>query len=692
MINQTVQKITEDQFNNQQLVLAKQSALSIKYALDSVERDLIILSKLYNVQKIEQSDGLREMNVMYYIYLKENGVIDIARFDANNTLQYSVPKENHGKYTYPIISLNEVKRTGKPYISEVINYHSKDNKKGIIITVPVYDPQTGEFLGVISAIIDLDLLIDKYLTQIKSGKSGYAMLIDNKGNVLYAGENTELVGINYYDILNNPEASAKKIIPLLQKQLSGESGTGFCYWQCHGERNSPTLRYLVAYAPINFRNIVWSVAVTAPADEAKEILHKTFILTIIFITAIVLIIIGGSSVIIRMHSCWNKDLEKEVKEKTKKITKERKKFEAILKGIGDGVIIKDKDKNILFANEVEKRRYGEDIVGKKCFEAHANKKDPCDKCPEVDKVFENGNITTNIRKLLDKYGYLKYYEVTTSPLRDEKGNITAAIEIIRDITKRKQLELQLKDSYEKIEIAYNKLKELDKLKSNFINVVAHELRTPLAVIKGFIDILALDKEKNLTDKQKEHLKVMDKNVNQLNKLINDMLYLSHADSGKLELHIETLNIANIVNSVIDNFIQSIKEKKQSITINIPDSLIIEGDEQKINQIFSNLISNAVKYTPEGGKIYINIEERDKDIIVKVKDTGIGIPEKDLSKVFEKFYLVDADSLTREVDRIGLGLSIVKNNVKLHGGNIWVESKLGEGSTFGFTLPKKGVRG
>ncbi|MFQ6120853.1 MAG: PAS domain S-box protein, partial [Methanosarcinales archaeon] len=257
--------------------------------------------------------------------------------------------------------------------------------------------------------------------------------------------------------------------------------------------------------------------------------------------------------------------------------------------------------------------------------------------------------------------------------------------MIDDVTEKAKLQKDL-------EYAYKELKELDKMKSNFINVVAHELRTPLAVIKGFIDILALDKEKNLTDKQKEHLKVMDKNVNQLNKLINDMLYLSHADSGKLELHIETLNIANIVNSVIDNFIQSIKEKKQSITINIPDSLIIEGDEQKINQIFSNLISNAVKYTPEGGKIYINIEERDKDIIVKVKDTGIGIPEKDLSKVFEKFYLVDADSLTREVDRIGLGLSIVKNNVKLHGGNIWVESKLGEGSTFGFTLPKKGVRG
>jgi len=125
-----------------------------------------------------------------------------------------------------------------------------------------------------------------------------------------------------------------------------------------------------------------------------------------------------------------------------------------------------------------------------------------------------------------------------------------------------------------------------------------------------------------------------------------------------------------------------------IAIYLLSDFITYGDEPKINQIFSNLISNAIKYTPDNGKICLNIEERDKDILVKIRDTGIGISEKDLSKVFERFYLVDADSLTREVDRIGLGLSIVKSNVKLHCGNIWVESKLGEGSTFGFTLPKK----
>ncbi|MFQ6063566.1 MAG: ATP-binding protein, partial [Methanosarcinales archaeon] len=257
--------------------------------------------------------------------------------------------------------------------------------------------------------------------------------------------------------------------------------------------------------------------------------------------------------------------------------------------------------------------------------------------------------------------------------------------MIDDVTEEAKLQKDL-------EKAYKELKELDKMKNNFINVVAHEIRTPLAIIKGLVGVLEIDKEKNLTEKQKEHLNIIDKNTDILNRLISDMLDLSRMDSGMVELNYEEIDIPHLVKSVVKDFMHDIKKNKQSITLNIPDNLKIYGDEPKISQIFSNLISNAIKYTPDNGKICLNIEERDKDIIVKIRDTGIGISEKDLSKVFERFYLVDADSLTREVDRIGLGLSIVKNNVKLHGGNIWVESKLGEGSTFGFTLPKKGVRG
>ncbi|MFQ6120492.1 MAG: sensor histidine kinase, partial [Methanosarcinales archaeon] len=260
------------------------------------------------------------------------------------------------------------------------------------------------------------------------------------------------------------------------------------------------------------------------------------------------------------------------------------------------------------------------------------------------------------------------------------GDAIGAILASEDVTEKVKLQKEL-------EKAYQELKKLDKMRREFINVIAHELRTPMSVIKGYLSILELDKEKNLTEKQKKFLDIMNKNADILNKLISDMLDLLKIDSGMVELNIGALNLEKIVKSIVKDFMPDINTNKQTLDLDIPENLIIEGDEQKITQIFSNLISNAIKYTPDNGKICIKIEERENDIIVKISDSGIGIPESDLDKIFDRFYIVDT-TLARECDRVGLGLSIVKGNLKLHGGSITVKSKLREGSTFEFTLPKR----
>ncbi|HID26470.1 MAG TPA: PAS domain S-box protein [Methanosarcinales archaeon] len=267
-----------------------------------------------------------------------------------------------------------------------------------------------------------------------------------------------------------------------------------------------------------------------------------------------------------------------------------------------------------------------------------------------------------------------------SPLHNEEGGVIGATIIFDDVTEKVKLQ-------KKLEKAYQDFKELDKMRREFINVIAHELRTPLSVIKGYLSILELDKEKNLTEKQKKFLDIMDKNADILNKLISDILDLLKIDSGMVELRIDALNLEQIVKSIVKDFMPDLNKNKQTLDLEIPENLIIEGDEQKITQIFSNLISNAIKYTPDNGKICIKIEERENDIIVKISDSGIGIPESDLDKIFDRFYIVDT-TLARESDRVGLGLSIVKGNVELHGGSITVKSKLREGSTFEFTLPKR----
>lgn len=562
----TIEKSVEEDFNKQQLILANQTALTIESVLDHIEHHLMELSSLPRVQRMEPS-GLYDMEVMYK-YMTELGIIEIARFDANGVLRYKVPQKKAAFLTGNNFSyrkyFQEAKRTGELYISEIITY--SETKKGIVIALPVYDTirdsknpnLTGKFVGALAAILDLEVFTNKYLKEVKLGRTEFPILLDEDGYILYAGDNKEIVGKNYYMILD------EKSIPILQNFISGESGIGYCDRHCHDRETQigqavsvgVDVNHLVAYAPVITDNKLWIVAITTPANKAKKIASTAFKMNAFFIALIILIISCGSSILIRMHSRWNKELEREVKQKTKAL-----------------------------------------------------------------------------------------------------------------------------------KTAYEDLKGLDRMKSEFIDIVAHELRTPLTAIKGFTDILLLDREKNLTEKQKDHLKVMNKNVDQLNKLINDMLDLSRIDSGKVELNIESLNLAVIVNSVISDFMPSIENKKQSIKVEVPDNLVIEGDNQKITQIFSKLISNAIKYTPDNGKICLKVEEREDDILVKIRDTGIGIPEKDLERIFERFYLVDA-GLIRECDRIGLGLSIAKANVELHAGKIWVESKLGKGSTFGFTLPKK----
>jgi len=687
----TFENSAEHEFNDKQLVLANQAALTIKIALDSRVEDLIVLSKLHSVQRRDNADCYSDMEAMY-MDLKEKGILAIARFDANNTLQYSVPKENHGKYIDTISSLKEAKRTGKPYISEVINF--QNNKKGIIVTVPVYDPQTGEFLGVISAIVDLDLLTSKYLSDIKSGKSGYAMLIDNNGTVLYAGEYTELVGINYYNILNNLKDSKEKeeVLPLLQRQLSGDTRTGYCYWHCHYGTNQVNKKHLVAYAPIKVGEGLWKLVITAPVEDAQELASLAFRLNMLFIGLIILIITGGSSVIIRMQSRWNRDLEKEVKMKTKEIEENKNYFESILENSVDGICVSDMNGKVLFVNNAlaELTGYSKEelIAGKKW----SNKKDD-KKIMKILKEF--GKVTNFETNIINKDGIKIPIGLSVGVLKDTKGKEICLVGINRNITKevklrkiQKFLSDELEYSYKKLQKSYNKLKELDKMKTDFINVVAHELRTPLSAIIGFNDLL-LHRSDNLTDKQKHYLRIMKKNANQLNDLVNEVLELARIDAGKVKLQLESLDLGEIVSEVITDLKPLIEKNKQTLIVDIPNNRIIKisGDKQKITQIFSNLISNAIKYTPDKGKIEIKIEDKEKEILVKVMDNGIGIKEKDIPRIFDRFYMADA-SLTRECNRTGLGLAIVKENVKLHGGNITVKSKLGEGSTFEFTLSKQ----
>jgi len=247
-----------------------------------------------------------------------------------------------------------------------------------------------------------------------------------------------------------------------------------------------------------------------------------------------------------------------------------------------------------------------------------------------------------------------------------------------------------------LERANRDLRELDKLKSTFLANMSHELRTPMNAIIGYTDLLIDRVDGPINEEQEKSLKKVANNARHLLQLINDVLDVSKIESGRIELEPKELELKWLIESVIPTFEPMIKQKGLTFTINIDENLPpVYGDEDKAKQIFINLLSNAVKFTPRGG-VTISAKPSERGIKpgesslfaeICVEDTGIGIKEEDISRIFDKFTQVDLSTI-RQYEGTGLGLSIARGLVALHRGMIWVTSKYGEGSKFCFTLPLK----
>jgi two-component system phosphate regulon sensor histidine kinase PhoR len=232
-----------------------------------------------------------------------------------------------------------------------------------------------------------------------------------------------------------------------------------------------------------------------------------------------------------------------------------------------------------------------------------------------------------------------------------------------------------------------RLKQLEKIRQDFVANVSHELRTPLTTIKGYAETLLDGALKE--DQAFQFVQVIKRHTDRLTKIVEDLLMLSRIEAKEFQLKMEVISLPNFIDDIID-FVKDLAEKKRiSLSRNeIPSSLAVQADRSHLEQILINLLDNAIKYTPDGGRVTVlAIEGDSKDIQFLIEDNGIGIPKEDLSRIFERFYRVDKGR-SKEMGGTGLGLSIVKHLVQAHGGRVWVESQPGKGSTFYFTLPNR----
>lgn len=257
-------------------------------------------------------------------------------------------------------------------------------------------------------------------------------------------------------------------------------------------------------------------------------------------------------------------------------------------------------------------------------------------------------------------------KVTFTPIQRRGRGITGTIIVLQDVTEQEKLEQSRRD---------------------FVANVSHELRTPLTTIKSYLEALD-DGALEDPDLAKRFVGVTRNEAERMIRLVNDLLHLSRLDSRQAIIHKEPTHLSEMLEEVADRFSFQSSQKKIDISIEVdstlPDKVYLDPDQ--IDQVLDNLVSNAIKYTTEGGSIALCARcHGDDAVLIEVKDTGIGIPKKDLSRIFERFYRVDK-ARSRNMGGTGLGLSIAREIVRAHGGHIWIDSEIDVGTKISFTLP------
>jgi len=348
------------------------------------------------------------------------------------------------------------------------------------------------------------------------------------------------------------------------------------------------------------------------------------------------------------------DLARTLEQYITQLNQEKGYLETILKSIYEGIVVTDKNGKIVLFNDTFKLLFPQVEIGKNSIE-----------------ILRDEALLNGIEEVI-------------------KGKERLSIELALSLPKERVFEVRLcgirhnTKTIGSIAVFYDitHLKRLERMRQDFVANVSHELRTPLTSIKGYAETLLYEED---IKKIKEFSSIILKHTDFLIKLTQDLIELSTIESRGFRFEKEHVSLKELIEETIKTFKDEAQRKGIELKMQIKDTQTIWANEERARQVFNNLIDNALKYT-EKGKIEISAEEQGRFIIIKVSDTGIGIPKKDLTRIFERFYRVNKER-SRESSSIGLGLSIVKHIVETHDGEVWVESELGKGSTFFVKWPR-----
>lgn len=363
-------------------------------------------------------------------------------------------------------------------------------------------------------------------------------------------------------------------------------------------------------------------------------------------------------------------VEARAEELSRSFAAEKERFENLFQSVAEGIAVVDSHCNIVLWNPAAERITGfgrESVIGRDChrFLRYADEagRPLCEghRCIHME-VMGSGVPSVSRDVFLETVGGRKLaLAVSLSVLPVAEGGPPEMVEVFRDVSRER---------------------ELDRLKTDFVSIVSHELRTPLSSIQGFSELMLTRTVE--PEKRVEWVRIINEESVRLGKLVDDLLDISRIESGRVALHPEPVDIPRLVDERLATFRPGLK--KHTLVFHGEDGLPpVMADRDRIARAIDNLISNAIKYSPNGGEVQVTVLREADGVKVSVADQGIGIPPDKLDKVFERFERLES-FITRKTQGVGLGLAISKASVEMHGGRIWADSTPGKGSVFHFTLP------
>ncbi|MFW6183113.1 MAG: ATP-binding protein [Chloroflexota bacterium] len=366
------------------------------------------------------------------------------------------------------------------------------------------------------------------------------------------------------------------------------------------------------------------------------------------------------------------ELDERVAQRTRALAEEVAKIQSILESIADGVLVAEADGTVIVANVPAAHILGvprQLLVGKTVYELGRRFGQEADQWAQTISEWTRHAASLEPHTVFKDRMQIeeRIVSVHVSPVF-ANHRYFGTISIFRDITREV---------------------EVDRMKSEFVSTVSHELRTPMTSIKGYADLLLMGAAGKVSEPQLRFLDVIKKNADRLKTLVDDLLDISRIETGKTQLNLQPVDIPQLIKDVVNNHLVGRvqhEEKEINVSIDVAPSLpLVNADPEKVTRILTNLVDNAFNYTPAGGEITVGATHEDQFVWLSVRDTGIGISEENQSKIFERFYRVEEEDV-QETPGTGLGLSIVRSLVEMHGGELRLQSDLGAGSTFTFSLP------